>query len=134
MQLEPVVGAAIEDRSLPAYGKPLLSGPYKAGDEEFSADYLFDKKKLSAVVLYMSDYEQAVRISAQLRAQYGRPEVDDLDIDPPTLCKTEKRIWRDSERGNLVTFRSQYCGAVTLRGTSQYIIYTPIVSSTKSGL
>jgi hypothetical protein len=34
MQLEPVVGAAIEDRSLPAYGKPLLSGP-----EKLSADY-----------------------------------------------------------------------------------------------
>ncbi|EJT05145.1 hypothetical protein RCCGE510_11819 [Rhizobium sp. CCGE 510] len=132
-QLELVVGTAIEDRSIPAYGKPLLSGPYKAGAENFSADYLFHNKKLSAVVLYMSDYEQAVRVSAKLRAQYGRPELDDLDLGPPTYCTTEMRTWRDSERGNLITFRSRYCRNPAVK-TSQYLLYTPIVSSTKSGL
>ncbi|PDT05177.1 hypothetical protein CO666_06005 [Rhizobium chutanense] len=120
----------MEDRSLPAYGKPLLSGPYKAGAEKFSADYLFNSNKLSAVVLYMSDREQAVRVNAQLRAQYGRPELDDLDLGPPTYCTTETRTWRDSERGNLVTFRGRICRAET----SQYLIYRPIVGSMKSGL
>ncbi|MGR4844993.1 hypothetical protein ACIPSK_20645 [Rhizobium sp. LARHSG275] len=123
MQLEPVVGAAIEDRSLPAYGKPLLSGPYKPGAEEFSADYLFDKKKLSSVVLYMSAYEQAVRVSAQLRAQYGRPKSMTLISTRRHYAKRRSEFGATASGGTLLRFEADIA-ALSLCGAHRNTLYT----------
>ena len=131
--VEAVVGAEMEDRSFPTYGKPLLSGRYEAGSEAFSVDYLFNDGRLSGVVLYMADRNQAMRVGDKLSAQYGAPERDQSNFDGLTNCTTENRTWRDGQRGNLVTFWSRYCVEPSFK-TSQYLIYRPIVSSSASGL
>lgn len=103
----------------------LLRAPYKAGDFNFTADFLFGKSddRLARVILRLDGANdiQCARLQGSLKDVYGTPsEVSRSSMMPTTT-------WRDAASGINVLYSSigtNYCS----------VNYSPLATKAKSGL
>lgn len=97
------------------------TGPYQSGPFDFKAVAYFDKKtgKLSSMLLYLKDVDQAFRLQDELKAKYGRP-ASNMDVSV-----TRTTVWlTDTEK---VEFSLIYKALVSVK-------YQPRLTASNKGL
>ena len=68
------------------------TGPYQSGPFDFKAVAYFDRKssRLSSVLLYLKDVDQAFRLQDELKVKYGRPASNmDVSVTRTTVWLTD---------------------------------------------